>query len=60
MKCAITNRTKVNLNLSSNLTGSSNDETNFPHRLLLTNTQVSKLRKAFENDSSANRKLSET
>ena len=35
-------------------------ENNFPHKLLLTNTQVSKLRKAFANNSSANIKLSKT
>ena len=40
--------------------GSSNDKTNFPHRLLLTNTQVSRLCKAFANNSSANIKLSKT
>ena len=33
---------------------------NFPHKLLLTNTQVSKLRKAFANNFSANIKLSKT
>ena len=31
--------------------GNSNDETNFPHKLLLTNTQVANLRKAFANNS---------
>ena len=35
--------TEVTLNLSSNIDGDSNDEINFPHKLLLTNTQVSKL-----------------
>ena len=35
----------------------SNDETNFPRKLLLTNTQVSKICKAFANSSSANMKL---
>ena len=40
--------------------GESNDETNFPHKLLLTNTQVSKIRKAFSNGSSANIKFSKT
>ena len=49
LKSAIKNGTEVTLNLSSNLTGSSNDETNFPYKLLLTNTQVSKIRKAFAN-----------
>ena len=29
--------------------GNSNDETNFPHKLLLTDTQVSKISKAFPN-----------
>ena len=37
--------TEVALNLSSNLIGSSNDETNFPRKLLLTDPQVSKIRK---------------
>ena len=45
---------------SSNVVGDSNDENNFSHKLLLTNTQVSKLRKAFANGSSANLKLSKT
>ena len=40
LKSAIKNRTEVTLNLSSNLIGSSNDETSFPHKLLLTDTQV--------------------
>ena len=40
--------------------GSSNDETNFPHKLLLTNAQVSKIRKAFANGLSANIKISIT
>ena len=38
----------------------SNNENNFPHNLLLTNTQVSRLRKAFTNNSSANIRLSKT
>ena len=45
-------------NISSNLIGNSNDKTNFPHKLLLTDTQVSKIRKAFANGSSANVKFS--
>ena len=40
------------------MVGDSNDETNFPHKLLLTATQVSKLHKAFGNDSLANIRLS--
>ena len=38
--------------------GDSNDETNFSHRLLLNDRQVSKLCKAFANNSSTNIKLS--
>ena len=40
------------------MAGNSNDETNFPHELLLTKRQVANLRKAFANNSSANIKLS--
>ena len=58
LKPAIKNETEVKLNLSSNLIWSSNDETNFPHKLLLTDTQVSKICKAFTNGSSANIKVS--
>ena len=54
------NGSEVTLKLSSNVIGDSNDENNFPHKLLLTNTQVSKLCKAFANNSSANIKLSKT
>ena len=46
--------------LSSNIIGDSNYENDFSHRLLLTNTQVSRLRKAFPNSSSANKKLLKT
>ena len=45
---------------SSNVVGDSDDENNFPHKLLLTNTQVSRLRIVQANDSSANTKLSKT
>ena len=40
--------------------GNSNDESNFPHKLLSTNRQVTNLRKAFANNSSVNIKLSKT
>ena len=36
------------------------NETSFPHELLLTNRQVSNLRKSFANNSSTDIKLSET
>ena len=54
------NSTEVTLKLSSNVVVGSNDENNFPHKLLLTNTQVLKLLKAFANNSSYNIKLSKT
>ena len=43
-----------------NVVGDFNDQNNFPHQLLLINTHNSRLRKAFENGSSANIKLSKT
>ena len=49
---------QVVLRLSSNIIG--DNETNFLHKLLLTNRQVSNLRKAFTNHSSADIKLSKT
>ena len=55
LKFAIKNGTGLTLNLSSNFIGSFNDETNCPHKLVLTNRQLSKIRKA--NGSSANIKF---
>ena len=60
LKSAIINGTGVTLNLSSNITDDSDDENDFRHKLLLTNTQVSRFRKAFSNASCANIKLSKT
>ena len=40
--------------------GNPNDETTFPHKLLLTNRQVANLRKTFANKSSTGIKLSKT
>ena len=57
-KSAIKNETEVVLRLSSNMIG--DNETNFSHKLLLTNRQVSNLRKAFANHLSADIKLSKT
>ena len=48
------------LRLSSNMIGNSDDKTNFPHKLLLTNRQVANLRKAFANYTSTDIKLSKT
>ena len=60
LKLGIKNSTQVTLKFSSNVVGDSDGETNFLHKLLLTNTQVSKIRKVFANSSSANIKLSKT
>ena len=57
-RLAIKSENKVVLRLSSNMVG--DNETNFPHKLLLTNRQVSNLRKAFANHLSADIKLSKT
>ena len=54
----IKNGTKLTLKISYVFVGDSNDESNFLHKLLLTNAQVSMLRKAFANGSSTNIKLS--
>ena len=60
LKSAIKNETDVVLRLSSNVIGNSDDNTNFPHELLLTNIQVSNLRKAFAKNTSTEFKLSRT
>ena len=58
LRSAIKNETAVILRLSSNMIVV--NENNFPHKLLLTSTHVSNLRKTFANNSSANIKLSNT
>ena len=54
----IKNGTNAVLRLSSNMVGNSNDETNFPHKLLLTSKQILGLGKAFANHTSVDIKLS--
>ena len=41
LKSAIKNEAEVVLRLSLNVIGHSNDETNFPHELLLTDSKIS-------------------
>ena len=60
LKSGVKNGTEVTLKLSSNVAGVSNDRNNFQHKFVLTNTQVSKLRKTVANNSSANINLSKT
>ena len=57
-KSAITNENEVVLRLSSNTIG--DNETSFPHDLLLTKRRVSNLRKAFANNSSTDIKFSKS
>ena len=58
LKSAIKDESEVVLTSSSNVIG--DDETNFPHKLLLTNRQASNLRKAFVNYLPTDVKLSKT
>ena len=58
LKPAIKNETEVVLRLFSYMI--SDNETNFSHKLLLTNRQVENLRRAFANHLSADIKLSKT
>ena len=60
LKSAIKNETEVVLRLSSNMIGDSNDETNFPIKLLLTDRQVTNIYKAFADHSSIDIKLAKT
>ena len=58
LKSAIANETELVLRLSSNKIG--DNESNFPHKSLLTNRQVANLLKALPNYLSADIKLSKT
>ena len=50
LKSAIKIEGDLVLRLSLNMIGDFNDESNFPHQLLLTNRQVLNIRKAFANN----------
>ena len=58
LKSGIKNGIEVTFKLSSNIVGDSSSDNKFPGKLLLRNTQTSKICKAFANKSSANMKLS--
>ena len=58
LKSAIKNESEVVLRLSSNMIA--DNESNFPHKLLLTNRQVANLRKDIANHLSTDIKLSKT
>ena len=60
LKSSIKNETDVVLRISSNMVGNSNDNTSFPHELLLTNRQVANICKAFAKNTSIDIKLLKT
>ena len=60
LKSSIKNETDVVLRISSSMVRNSNDNTNFPNELLLTNRQVANIRKAFAKNTSNDIKLSKT
>ena len=57
LKSSVKNETDVVLRISSSMVGNSNDNTNFPNELLLTNRQVANIRKAFAKNTSVDIKL---
>ena len=58
LKSSIKNETDVVSRISSNMVSNSNDNTNFPHELLLTDRQVANILKAFAKNTSIDIKLS--
>ena len=60
LKSAIKIENEVVIRLSPNMIPESNDKGNFSHELLLTDRQVSSIRKAFANNSSIDIKFSKT
>ena len=60
LKSAIKNENDVVIRLSPSMIGDSNDKGNFPHELLLTDRQVSSIRKVFSNNSLVDIKFSKT
>ena len=60
IKSTIKNETEVLLRISSNMIGNSDDETNFPHNLLLSSRQVANHCKSFATYLSTDIKLSKT
>ena len=60
IKTVVKNEAEVILRLSSNMIGNSDDETNFPHKLWLTNRQVANLCQAFANNLSTDIQLWKT
>ena len=60
LKSAIKNESDVVFRISSSMVGNANDNTNFPHKLLLTDRQVANVCKASSNNLSIDVKFSKT
>ena len=60
LKSSVKNGNGIVIRLSPSMIGDSNDKTNFPHELLLTDRHVSSIRKAFANNSLVDIKFSKT
>ena len=60
IKSSIKNEADVVLRIPSNMVGNSNNNINFPHKLLLTNREVANIRKAFAKNTTTDIKLSKT
>ena len=60
LKSEIEDEIEADLQLSPNMIGDYDDKINFPHGLVLTNSQVATLRTAFANKSLTDIKLSKT
>ena len=58
LKSSIKNEIDIVLRISSNMVSNANDNTNFPHELLLTKRQAANIRKAFAKNPSTDIKLS--
>ena len=58
LKSRIKNENDVVIRVSLSMICDSDDQTNFPHELLLTDRKVSSIRKAFANNSSVDIKFS--
>ena len=58
LESGIKNATEVTLHLSSNVVAESNGETKLSHKLLLIDTEFSRLCKGFTSNLSANKKIS--
>ena len=58
LKSSIKDEIDIVLRISSNMVSNANDNTNFPHELLLTKRQAANIRKAFAKNTSTDIKLS--